>query len=260
MYYAQDEKEQGLCFAAASMAAEALALSRLVCTEGEALMQAGTPELCRSAAKLLTAVTQAQRDLNGRLETALTACGRNPFGTGELRLVSRFREFWWDGVGALPWKCAVQKGAGFWMDGPESIRLFPGRTYGLTVSLTAFSVGPPATVFLRLAEPCQTSDIPLFTLGAKGPPVFRQSVRLCVKSQASLSLRVRGPLGIGVVKASLEGILPPLPLDGTANPLLDAAEPEALREAGRQSTKEEADCHPLQYGWNAACRSGGSGE
>ena len=119
MYYAQDEKEQGLCFAAASMAAEALALSRLVCTEGEALMQAGTPELCRSAAKLLTAVTQAQRDLNGRLETALTACGRNPFGTGELRLVSRFREFWWDGAGALPWKCAVQKGAGFWMDGPE---------------------------------------------------------------------------------------------------------------------------------------------
>ena len=47
MYYAQDEKEQGLCFAAASMAAEALALSRLVCTEGEALMQSGTPELYR---------------------------------------------------------------------------------------------------------------------------------------------------------------------------------------------------------------------
>ena len=62
MYYA-DEKEQGLCFATASMAAEALALSRLVCTEGEALMQAGTPELCRSAAQLTTSVTQALRDL-----------------------------------------------------------------------------------------------------------------------------------------------------------------------------------------------------
>ena len=78
MYHAQDEKEQGLCFAAASMAAEALALSRLVCTEGEALMQSGTPELYRSAAKLLTAVTQAQRDLNGRL----SAVSKNSGGTG----------------------------------------------------------------------------------------------------------------------------------------------------------------------------------
>ncbi len=260
MYSAQNGTETGLLLVTASMAAEALALSRLACAEGEALRRSDAPELQQSGGKLLAAVTQAQRELNRHLETALTACGCDPYERGELRLTSRYKEFWWDGSQALPWRRTAQKGAGIWMDAPESIRIFPGRTGCLSVSMTAFAAGPPATVFLRLAGPCQTSDIPLFTLRTHELHRFRQSVRLHTRTQTSVSLGVRGALGICVVRASLTGTFSPLPPDCAGNPPADARASEVPQVAGRQSTEAESGYHRPRCGLSEECRSSGNGE
>ncbi|MCI8811260.1 MAG: hypothetical protein HFF84_14405 [Oscillibacter sp.] len=122
-----------------------------------------------------------------------------------LHLTSRYSGFWWEKSQALPWKRLAQNGRLLWLDTPETIRLSPGKTYQLSITLTGFSAGTAAAVFLQLAVPDGAMDIPLFTLRPKGAAVFHRTLPLYTQMPADLSLRVSGPFGICLLGASLEG-------------------------------------------------------
>lgn len=191
----KDGMEQGMLLAAASMAAEALALSRVVCAEGEALVQCDAPEVRESTANLLASVTQAQHRLHNRLECALTVCGYLP---GGVRLVNRYSGFWWEEGQGFPWKSLSG------LEGSGPVLLLPGQPYRLTVSLSGFPVGTAAEVFLCLSAP--PYRIPLFTLRTRGPQRFKKALNLVVPRKTPLSLEVSGGLGACVLDAGLEVI------------------------------------------------------
>lgn len=259
MYNIPDKNRPGFLLAAASMAAESLALSRVVCAEGDALARSGTVEAAKSAAGLLSAVTQAQRELNNRLETALTACGCLPHEKSELHLTSRSGGVWWEECYALPWKPLSQSGTAFRLDTPTQIDLLPGKTYQLHISLTAFPIGNTARIFLRLATPYAAKNIPLFTLRAKGPIAFAQTVELHPQSQAGISLRVNGPFGVCLIKAALDGVT--IPPTGCAAGFLSGPAGLAVPpEDARQWKEEGRNYHLLQSGSSEGRRRGGSGE
>lgn len=255
MYNKPDGNGHGFLLAAASMAAEALALSRVVCAEGEALVR--SPGAAKSAAGLLSAVTQAQRELNSRLETALAACGYFPNEKSELHFASRYNDFWWEGPWALPWKPLPQSGAGFRLDEPAQIRLLPGETCRLHISLTAFPIGGTAEIFLCIATRHGEKKLSLFTLRPKGPTTFTQAVELHTQTQAGISLGVNGPFGVCLIKAALDGVI--IPPAGCAAGLLPGPteQEEPLRDV-RQSKEEGRNYRLLQCGSSEACRRGGN--
>lgn len=224
--------EQGALLAAASMAAEALALSRVVCAEGEALAQCGAPEVRESAVSLLTAVTQAQRSLNHRLESALTACGCFP---GAFRLASQYNGFWWEAERPFPWIPAAGSPC---LEHSCRILLPPGYRYRLHISLAGFPVGTSSNVLLRLSGPRHTDCIPLFTLCGREPKTLQKTLILSILSEAVFTLEISGGLGACVFRAGMEitGMIIDNPtLDSRSCHLELAPEGKDIREASNNT-------------------------